>query len=127
MNRNLIGISTPPIIKTSNETSNRVRPKSGRSRSGSTGSVKLPVIDKGSSASMSGRRSKLDSGINFPNIKPRLSTSKFVSKFPVTTAGEIGSRSTKTEYQLELYGRYAPNARGQHGILNLMKWPQQGL
>ncbi len=48
-------------------------------------------------------------------------------KFPYTTAGEVGWKSTLRENQLEVYGRYAPNARGQHGILKLLKWPQQGL
>ena len=48
-------------------------------------------------------------------------------KFPLTTAGEVGWKSAVKDNQLEVYGRYAPNARGQHGILKLLEWPQQGL
>lgn len=49
------------------------------------------------------------------------------SKFPVTTAQLIGWKSTRPECQLEIYGRYAPKARGQIGPLKLFNWPQQGI
>ncbi|XP_071946630.1 ciliary microtubule inner protein 1-like [Antedon mediterranea] len=122
LNRHLVGIPiTPPVSQ-----QRRGRPKSTIKHDKS---LKLPVIDDipSSDVRMTGKRSKLSADLNLPNIKEGTSTPKFVSKFPVTTAGEIGSRSTKAQHQLELYGRYAPNARGQHGILNLLKWPQQGL
>ena len=48
-------------------------------------------------------------------------------KFPITTAQLIGWKSTKPEYQLEKYGRYAQNARGRIGIFNALHWPQQGV
>ncbi|XP_038075808.1 uncharacterized protein LOC119743471 [Patiria miniata] len=48
--------------------------------------------------------------------------------FPLTTAGEIGWQSHRPGgNKLEIYGRYAPNARGQHGILKLLNWPQQSI
>ncbi|XP_022102130.1 uncharacterized protein LOC110985426 [Acanthaster planci] len=48
--------------------------------------------------------------------------------FPLTTSGEIGWQSARhVGNRLEIYGRYAPNARGQHGILKLLNWPQQSI
>ncbi|XP_014665611.1 PREDICTED: uncharacterized protein C20orf85 homolog [Priapulus caudatus] len=49
------------------------------------------------------------------------------ASFPKTTAGEIGWKSTRDDYRLEKYGRYAPNARGICGILKLLKWPYEGI
>lgn len=49
------------------------------------------------------------------------------SVFPRTTSALIGWKSSKPAHQLEKYGRYAPNSRGQQGILKLLKWPSQGL
>ncbi|XP_033627217.1 uncharacterized protein LOC117290078, partial [Asterias rubens] len=47
--------------------------------------------------------------------------------FPKTTSAEIGWQSAIPENKLEVYGRYAPNARGQHGILKLLDWPRQSI
>eukprot|EP00058_Branchiostoma_floridae_P025062 XP_002610552.1 hypothetical protein BRAFLDRAFT_65717 [Branchiostoma floridae] len=48
-------------------------------------------------------------------------------KSPRTTAGLIGWKSARPDCQLEIYGRYAPNARGQKGIIKMLGWPLQGL
>ncbi len=47
--------------------------------------------------------------------------------FPITTGQLIGWKSTKKNWQLEKYGRYAPNARGRIGIIKIFDWPQQGV
>lgn len=47
--------------------------------------------------------------------------------FPVTTAQLIGWKSTRPDNKLEIYGHYAPKARGKIGILNIFDWPQQSL
>ncbi|XP_013407845.1 uncharacterized protein C20orf85 [Lingula anatina] len=44
--------------------------------------------------------------------------------FPVTTAQEVGWKSTKKDCLLEKYGRHA---RGQTGIRKLFNWPREGL
>ncbi|CAH1262343.1 ciliary microtubule inner protein 1-like [Branchiostoma lanceolatum] len=56
-----------------------------------------------------------------PSLRPPTPT------FPKTTAGLIGWKSARPDCQLEIYGRYAPNARGQKGIIKMLGWPLQGL
>ncbi|XP_071850393.1 ciliary microtubule inner protein 1-like [Apostichopus japonicus] len=58
---------------------------------------------------------------------PPIATGNTCCVFPRTTAALIGWKSTKSAHRLEKYGRYAPNSRGQQGILKLLKWPSQGL
>ena len=60
-------------------------------------------------------------------LPPIKAAKAFDTKFPVTTTQLIGWKSTKPEYQLEIYGRYAPKARGQTGIFKQLNWPQQGI
>ena len=69
----------------------------------------LPAIRSGSPS---------EAGPAFPRV---------MKAFPKTTSGEIGWQSSHPQNNLEVYGRYAPNARGQHGILKLLGWPRQSI
>ncbi|XP_072043647.1 uncharacterized protein [Amphiura filiformis] len=127
-----VGNHLPNIASSSSAAvGSQERPKSARRLSAQIGrssdSCQLPAISRRSeSKSTATPTPKPEPSIQFmgtvaPHPPP------LPPKFPYTTAGEVGWKSTLRENQLEVYGRYAPNARGQHGILKLLKWPQQGL
>ncbi len=65
--------------------------------------------------------------LKLPPVKGAQRPEPSTPRFPVTTAQQIGWKSARPECQLEKYGRYTCNARGQIGILKLFNWPQQGL
>ena len=44
--------------------------------------------------------------------------------YPETTTGLVGWRSTKDDCSLEIYGPYA---KGKGGLVNQLKWPQEGI
>lgn len=72
-----------------------------------------------------GRLTFEDAGEKNVKLPPIEGSSK--STYPVTTAQMIGWKSRSPENQLELYGRYGGNARGQIGILKQFNWPREGL
>ena len=63
--------------------------------------------------------------VKLPPIENKVQ-SKSTKSFPKTTSQEIGYRSTQQQCNLEIYGRYAPNAKGYGGLSKMLKWPAEG-
>lgn len=63
--------------------------------------------------------------VKLPPIQNKVE-SKSTKSFPKTTSQEIGYRSTQHQCNLEIYGRYAPNAKGYGGLSKMLKWPPEG-
>ena len=72
-------------------------------------------------------KTKTGEELKLPPIDNKMTAPPKSSKFPVTTAQQIGWKSTRPDCQLEIYGRYAPKARGHIGILKIFNWPPQVL
>ncbi|XP_019647642.1 PREDICTED: uncharacterized protein C20orf85 homolog [Branchiostoma belcheri] len=83
--------------------------------------TKLPPIAAAAKPASPQRKKSTKPKERLPSLRPPTPT------FPKTTAGLIGWKSARPDCQLEIYGRYAPNARGQKGIIKMLGWPLQGL
>ncbi|XP_052057847.1 uncharacterized protein C20orf85-like [Mytilus californianus] len=57
-------------------------------------------------------------------LPPILHHLKRTTSIPETTSRLIGWKAGNQKCKLEIYGKY-PKSRGQNGILNLLKWPQE--